>query len=77
MKEVILVFVGGGLRSVIRFVMGRWINAFHTHHFPWGTLAVNVVACFIMGITPALGNEKFGWKVFTLRRHGLWLVACS
>ena len=58
MREVILVFLGGGLGSVIRFGMGKWINAFHNHHFPWGTLAVNIVACFIMGLLIGLADHK-------------------
>ena len=58
MREVILVFFGGGLGSVIRFGLGKWINAFHTHHFPWGTLAVNVVACSIMGLLIGLADHK-------------------
>ncbi len=58
MREVILVFFGGGLGSVIRFGMGRWVNTFHNHHFPWGTLAVNVVACFLMGLLIGLADHK-------------------
>jgi CrcB protein len=58
MRELILVFMGGGLGSVIRFAMGRWINAFHNGTFPWGTLAVNVVACFLMGLLIGLADHK-------------------
>lgn len=58
MRDVILVFLGGGLGSVIRFGMGKWINAFYNHHFPWGTLAVNVVACFILGLVIGLADHR-------------------
>ena len=58
MREVMLVFLGGGLGSVIRFLMGRWINAFHNHHFPWGTLGANVLACGIMGLLIGLADHK-------------------
>ena len=58
MRDIILVFFGGGLGSVIRFGLGKWVNAFHNHHFPWGTLAVNVVACFLMGLLIGLADHK-------------------
>jgi fluoride exporter len=58
MREIVLVFLGGGLGSVIRFMLGRWINAFHSHHFPWGTLGVNVVACALMGLLIGLADHR-------------------
>ena len=58
MKSFLLVFVGGGLGSVVRFSLGKWINALHSHHFPWGTLVVNVVACFVLGLIVGLADHK-------------------
>ena len=58
MKELMLVFVGGGLGSVARFSLGKWINAFHNHHFPFGTLAVNITACFVLGLVIGLADHK-------------------
>lgn len=58
MKSVVLVFLGGGLGSVVRFSLSKWINALHTHHFPWGTLVVNIVACFALGIIVGLADHK-------------------
>lgn len=58
MKEIILVFIGGGLGSVARFSLGKWVNAFHNHHFPFGTLAVNIVACFVLGLVIGLADHK-------------------
>ena len=58
MKELFLVFVGGGLGSVVRFSLGKWVNAFHNHHFPFGTLAVNIVACFALGVIIGLADHK-------------------
>lgn len=58
MREMILVFFGGGLGSVIRYGLGKWVNTFHSHHFPWGTLAVNVIACFAMGVIIGLADHK-------------------
>ena len=58
MKDLILVFLGGGLGSIIRFSLGKWVNALHNHHFPWGTLVVNIVACLILGLVIGLADHK-------------------
>jgi CrcB protein len=58
MRETILVFIGGGLGSVVRLFLGRWVNAFHNYNFPWGTLAVNAAACFLMGLLIGLADHK-------------------
>ena len=58
MKSLLLVFFGGGLGSVVRFSLGKWINALHSHHFPWGTLVVNVMACFVLGLIIGLADHK-------------------
>ncbi|MCU0445992.1 MAG: fluoride efflux transporter CrcB [Microscillaceae bacterium] len=42
------VFVGGGLGSICRFGLGRWLN--QNSALPWGTLAANVLGCFLIGV---------------------------
>jgi fluoride exporter len=51
----LLVFLGGGLGSVLRYSGGllatRWAGPFTAlEGWPWGTFAVNLVGCFIMGL---------------------------
>lgn len=58
MKALLLVFVGGGIGSVLRYMLGKWINAFHSQQFPWGTLGVNVLACLLMGLLVGLADHK-------------------
>jgi len=58
MKSLLLIFLGGGLGSVTRFSLGKWISSLHSHHFPWGTLIVNVVACFALGWIIGLADHK-------------------
>ena len=47
--------VGGGLGSVARYLLQGWVQrrADHLHGraevFPWGTLAVNVLGCLLIG----------------------------
>lgn len=58
MKELFLVFAGGGLGSVIRYALGKWINALHSQQFPWGTLGVNVLACMLMGLLIGIADHR-------------------
>jgi CrcB protein len=71
MKNLLLVFLGGGLGSIVRFSLGRWVNALHNHHFPWGTLVVNIVACFILGFVIGLADHK---QVISASSRLFWTV---
>jgi CrcB protein len=57
-KSLVIVFLGGGLGSVVRYALSKWVNAFHDHHIPWGTLAVNVAACLVLGLIIGLADHK-------------------
>ncbi len=58
MRELVLIFLGGGIGSVTRFSLGKWISLFHSSHFPYGTLFVNVLACFILGALVGVADHK-------------------
>ncbi len=58
MKQLILIFFGGGLGSITRFSLGKWINTQHTNPFPLGTFIVNVAACFVLGLIVGLADYK-------------------
>jgi CrcB protein len=58
MREMLLIFVGGGIGSVMRFSLGKWISSFHSHHFPYGTLFVNFLACFVLGTLVGVADHK-------------------
>ena len=47
-KNLILVFVGGGLGSMIRFLISK-IN-YSNLNFPIGTLFVNLLGSFLLGL---------------------------
>lgn len=49
-------FIGGGLR----FVISRWMQTGSTSAFPYGTLAVNILGCLLIGIFYAL-SERCTW----------------
>lgn len=50
MRDLILVAVGGSLGVVARYGAGVAAAQWLGKGFPWGTLLVNVVGCFLMGL---------------------------
>ena len=58
MKPIIMIFLGGGLGSVFRYGVGRWIGTLHTNYFPFGTLAANILACLLLGLLVGLAEHK-------------------
>jgi CrcB protein len=49
MKQALLVFLGGGLGSVLRFWLSMKLNNFE-NAIPYGTLLANVLGSLIIGI---------------------------
>ena len=49
MKQALLVFLGGGLGSVLRYWMSLKLNNFE-NAIPYGTLLANVLGSLIIGI---------------------------
>jgi CrcB protein len=49
-KDIMLVGLGGGLGSVARFLCQRSVAAWYPHAFPFGTLIVNFLGCFLIGL---------------------------
>jgi CrcB protein len=47
----IIVFVGGGIGSMLRFWLSGFVAERFGETFPYGTLVVNLVGSFIIGIT--------------------------
>lgn len=58
MWEFLLVAVGGGIGATTRYVTSNWAAAKFGASFPFGTLMVNVVGCFIMGVFMVLSTER-------------------
>jgi CrcB protein len=53
--EVGLTLAGAGLGAVFRYVLGGWVNHGMGSAFPWGTLVVNVLGCFALGLLEGAG----------------------
>lgn len=52
------VFLGGGLGSLLRVALGGAIQSRADSPFPWGTLCVNLVGCFSIGLVATLANDR-------------------
>ncbi|MFF9815423.1 fluoride efflux transporter CrcB [Streptomyces sp. NPDC014006] len=46
----LLVVAGGVVGAPLRYLTDRAVQSRHDSVFPWGTLAVNVVGCVILGL---------------------------
>jgi CrcB protein len=57
MKQLLLVFGGGGLGSVSRYLIGKCYPAGQSV-FPWATLSANFLSCVVFGLVLMLGVEK-------------------
>ena len=45
-KMIALVGVGGAIGAVLRYMIGEWLP----DGFPWGTLTVNLLGSFLLGV---------------------------
>ncbi|CNH40079.1 fluoride efflux transporter CrcB [Yersinia pekkanenii] len=52
-NTLLAVFIGGGVGSVARWLVSMKLNSLSTH-VPVGTLLVNLIGAFIIGLTLAL-----------------------
>lgn len=59
MIKGMLVFIGGGIGSVFRYMMSGWIYSAFGSNFPYGTLAVNVLGSFVIGFFLTLAEDRF------------------
>ena len=51
--------IGGIAGTLARYFLSDVVSEWAGTSFPYGTLAVNLIGCFAVGIFAALGNEKF------------------
>ena len=67
MKILILVGLGGFLGSVLRLVISDFFQTKHLTSFPYGTLAVNIIGCFVIGLVFGFvekGQLSIEWRYF-------------
>ncbi len=57
LTAALAVAVGAAFGAPLRYLADRWIGARHDGVFPWGTLTVNVVASFGLGVVLAASSD--------------------
>ena len=48
-KQLLLVFVGGGFGSMLRFIIGKYLNNAE-NGIPYGTFAANIIGSLLIGV---------------------------
>jgi len=71
MQSLLVVFLGGGLGSVVRFSLGKWVNSLHSQPFPFGTFTVNILACLALGLIVGLADHR---QLFSPNARLFWTV---
>jgi CrcB protein len=57
--NLFLVGVGGAVGSISRYLLGAWIQSVsRSVDFPFGTLAVNLIGCFVIGLLSQLAEAR-------------------
>ena len=57
MKQLLLVFVGGGFGSALRFVIGKWLNS-SNDGIPYGTFVANILGSLLIGVILGLAAKN-------------------
>ena len=50
LKEIIAVFIGGGIGSSLRYLISKF-SFISSASFPYSTFITNIIGCFILGLT--------------------------
>lgn len=58
-QMLLWIAVGGSAGAVGRYLLSGWVHRFLEKPFPWGTLVVNVVGSWLMGVLFHLLTERF------------------
>ena len=57
MKQFLLVFIGGGIGSVLRFLIGKLLNSTQTG-IPYGTFTANILGSLLIGFILGLASKN-------------------
>jgi CrcB protein len=58
-RRVALLSLMGAVGALARYWISGFVQRLEGAAFPWGTLSVNALACFLFGLIWSLGEERF------------------
>lgn len=57
MKNLLFVMAGGAIGAALRYLIGLACSRWALANLPLGTLSVNLLGCFLLGVLMALGQK--------------------
>ncbi len=57
-KAIILVGLGSAGGGILRYLTGKWIHSAIATSFPLGTMTVNILGCFLIGLIYCLFSKN-------------------
>lgn len=67
MRILLAVGAGSFIGGVSRYVLSQFVQARYLSHFPYATLLVNVIGCFLIGLVFGISDRTVlhpDWKIF-------------
>jgi len=75
LKAIFYVGIGGGVGSIVRFLISHFMQRVFPGVFPWGTLFVNIMGCLLIGVL--LGFAEKQGVLYSSLRHLLIVGFCG
>ncbi|PID90857.1 MAG: fluoride efflux transporter CrcB [Bacteroidetes bacterium] len=70
LRDILYVACGGAAGCVLRYLVSLGVGQWFKHPFPWATLAVNLLGCFLIGLLSGFSAPEG----FLQMRHRLVLL---
>ncbi len=58
LQRLLLLALAGGVGAMARYGLSGLVQRYSGTSFPWGTLAVNILGCFVFGVIWAVATER-------------------
>ncbi|MCQ2284755.1 MAG: fluoride efflux transporter CrcB [Bacteroidales bacterium] len=73
LKNILYVMLGGSVGAALRYLVGVLCLHWRWTSLPWGTLLVNLIGCFLLGMLMGLGekNTHFNPGLYLMLTVGL------
>ena len=75
MKEVLIVSIGSFFGGGMRYWVSKMVQSCTVIAFPFGTMAVNVAGCLIIGVLSGLNWREMRWHISMVR--GMDVAFCQ
>jgi len=69
--HLLLIALAGATGTLARYGLSTWVRGWGGQGFPWGTLAVNVLGCFVFGLVLTAAREK---SLMSNETATIWMV---